>query len=234
MGRKLVPTFCTLLLIYAVGGASARAQERTQEETEFNFQEGDKLPAVQNRLYRLQHEFHVGGGVLPLDPFTKGVTLSGGYGWHINDTWGVEGRFSYLFNMSTHSRDQLEQNFAIDPTHFVQFKYIGELSALFKPIYGKLSALNKSLLFGEIYVSGGAAVARVVGGSDDEYSEIKPQGWKERIGYGGSLGFGLRGYASRYFSLRLDFRGLFIYSQYDWQFPLMITLSGAVSTRTDL
>ncbi|MCA9640906.1 MAG: hypothetical protein KC492_09430, partial [Myxococcales bacterium] len=49
------------------GGAQAK-----KRQGEFDWAGLDQLPAVQNRKYRLQHEFFASGAVLPVDPFTKG------------------------------------------------------------------------------------------------------------------------------------------------------------------
>lgn len=194
------------------------------------WEESDKLPAVQNRLYRVEHEFQAGIGVLPVDAFSKGFTLGGGYAWHITDLWGVELRAAYLLNFKTALRDKLENNFGEPPSKFAEIRLYGEVSALFKPIYGKLSFLNKTLVYGEIYLSASAIVARLNGGSatDDE-----PQGKGDRLGFGGAPGFGLRGYLNRYLSLRFDFRYMLLYSRGEGHYPLALTLNLAVTTRSD-
>jgi len=198
---------------------------------EYEYEEGEELPAVQNRLYRMEHEILLGVGVLPVDPYTKGLSFSAGYAWHWTDLIGIEARFSYLLNIATSLRDKLENNFAYEPTRFVEIHYYGELGVLIKPIYGKLSLLNKSLLFGEFYLSLGGVVAGLNGGKKTDY---EPQGKGSRVAGGGALGFGLRGFINKWFSLRLDFRFMGLYSQQVWHWPLALTLGIAFSTRSDL
>jgi outer membrane beta-barrel protein len=195
------------------------------------WEESDKLPAVQNRLYRVEHEFQVGIGVLPVDAFYKGVSFGGGYAWHITDLWAVELRAAYMQNVKTSLRDKLENNFGEPPSKFAEIKLYGEIGGLFKPIYGKLSFLNKSLVYGELYLSLSAIVARMEGGTatDDE-----PQGKGDRMAFGGAPGFGLRGYLNRYLSLRFDFRYMLLYSRGEGHYPLALTLNLAVTTRSDL
>lgn len=193
------------------------------------WEETDKLPAVQNRLYHNEHELMAGIGVLPVDPFYKGVVFCGGYTWHLSDLWGIEGRFSYLKNLKTFTRDQLEAS-GVPPTVFAEILYYGEAGAVFKPIYGKLSFMNKTLVYGELYLSLTGVVARLDGGpaTDDE-----PQGKAARLGFGGAPGFGIRGYLSQRLSLRFDFRYLLLYSAGEMHSPLALSLNLAFTTRSD-
>lgn len=217
-----------LLAVLAIGLLPIQAAAKPKGPA---WEESDKLPAVQNRLYRLEHEFQVGVGVLPVDAFSKGVAFGGGYAWHITDLWAVELRAAYMQNIKTSLRDKLENNFGEPPLKFAEIKLYGELGALFKPIYGKLSFLNKTLVYGEIYLSLAAIVARMEGGTatDDE-----PQGKGDRMAFGGAPGFGLRGYLNRYMSLRFDFRYMLLYSRGEGHYPLALTLNLAFTTRSDL
>jgi outer membrane beta-barrel protein len=202
---------------------------RAQQETDW--EESDKLPAVQNRLYNVEHEFDLGVGVLPIDAFYKGVTFNGGYAWHITDLWAVEGHFYWLKNLNTSLRDKLENNFGIPPSRFAEIMMYGEAGMLFKPLYGKLSFLNKTLVYGDFYFSLSGVVARMNGGKK---TETEPMGKGKRLAFGGAPGFGLRGYLSRYISLRFDFRYMILYSQGEGHFPLSLTLSLGFTTRSDL
>jgi len=224
--RPLVPglPLAALLLFAAPGTALGKDKAPAWEES-------DKLPAVQNRLYRMEHEFLAGVGVLPVDAFYKGVAFMGGYAWHITDLWAVEGRFSYLRNVKTSLRDKLENNFAQPPSKFAEILYYGEANVLFKPVYGKLSMLNRTLVYGEIYLSAGAVVAQMDGGNP---TEDQPQGKGRRLAFGGAPGFGLRGFLNKRLSLRFDFRYLMLYSQGEGHFPLTLGLTLAYTTRSDL
>lgn len=209
---------CTAL----VAGAE---EEKLLEET-------DDLPAVQNREYRTLHEFHASVGTIPADPYTKGLTLGGGYAWHVNDLWAVEGHYSWVFNFSSSLRDKLEGNFAIPSTRFDKFKMFGKLGTLFKPLYGKLAWLNDSQVYGEFYLSLYAAVAQLEGG---ERTDDYPQGKPERLAFGGSPGFGIRGYINRYLSARLDVSWLLLVAETgEFHWPLFLNLSFGLTTRSDL
>jgi outer membrane beta-barrel protein len=219
-----------LLLMLPLPGAAplARADSGDQELSPVM----EKLPAVQNRLYRLEHEFDVGVGVLPVDAFYKSLSLSGGYVWHITQLWGLEGRFTYNYNLKTGLRDKIEGNFPVDTDRFTELAYFGEVGTLFKPLYGKLSALNRNLLYGEIYLSLSAVVGILNGGEDPD---DKTKALGTRLAFGGAPGFGLRGFINRYLSLRFDFRYMLLVAQNgEGHFPLVLSLSLGITTRSDL
>ena len=194
-----------------------------------SLEETDDLPVVQNREYRMEHEFRVGVGTLPIDAFFKGISLSGGYTWHLSDIWGIEGDFVYLKNFNSSLRDDLEQSFGIPSTEFAEIKWYGKAGALFKPFYGKLAFLNDQQVHGEFFFSLSGVVAQMEGG---ESTEEEPLGKGKRFGIGGAPGFGLRGYINRYLSVRFDFSWMIIYSAGDFHYPLSLSLSFAVSTRS--
>ena len=199
--------------------------------TDPDWEETDKLPAVQNRRYRMEHEFNLGIGVLPVDAFYKGLTASGGYAWHITDLWAVEGRGYYSQNFKTSLRDKLENNFGEPPSKFAQVRWYAELGLLFKPLYGKLAFLNNQQVYGEVFLSAAAVVSRMDGG---KATEAEPQGQGPRMAFGGAPGFGFRGWLSERWSLRFDFRSHIVAAAGELYYPITLTLSLALSTRSDL
>jgi outer membrane beta-barrel protein len=224
-----LPTVVAAVFVLALATPGVALADDTEDDAVW--EESDKLPAVQNRLYRMEHEFNASVGVLPIDTYYKGVALGGGYAWHWTDLWAFEAHFYYMQNMNTSLRDKLENNFGIKPKRFAEIKFFGELGALFKPLYGKLSFLNKTLVYGEFYVSLTGIVARMEGGKKTEdHTDGKPP----RMAFGGAPGFGLRGYFHKYMSVRFDFRQMIIYSMGEGHYPLSLTLSFAFTTRSDL
>lgn len=207
------------------GLRSAAAKKRVLWE------ETDKLPAVQNRRYRLQHEFDATVGTLPADPYTKGLTLSAGYGWHLNDLWAIEARGHWVMNFNSALRDKLEGNFGTDADRFDKIKFFGQLGGLFKPLYGKLSFLNDQQVYGEVFLSLHAVVAQMDGGGG---SADDPVGRGQRLAFGASPGFGVRGFLSEHWSLRLDINWLVLFAETgETHLPLLLTLSLAGTTRSD-
>lgn len=220
--RALALALC--LAPSAVGVRAASAKERVLWE------ETDKLPAVQNRRYRVEHEFAAAVGTLPADPYTKGLTLSGSYGWHLNDLWAIEARGHWVMNFNSALRDKLEGNFGTDADRFDKIQFFGQLGGLFKPLYGKLAFLNDDQVYGEVFLSLHAVVGRMNGGGG---SADDPVGRGQRLAFGASPGFGVRGFLSEHWSLRLDINWLVLFAETgESHLPLLLTLSLAGTTRS--
>lgn len=213
-----------LLLTLFTGVAYAEPRESSLEET-------DHLPNVQNRKYRLEHEFSVHAGMLPVDAFYKGYILGGSYGWHLNDLWAIQLQGNYLLNVVTSLREKLENNFGEPPQKFAEIKMYGTAGALFKPFYGKFSFFNDQQVYGELYFSALGVVARMEGG---KATEEEPSGKGPRMAFGGAPGFGLRGFLNEYFSVRFDFHTMILFSAGEIHVPIALTLNLAVTTRSDL
>ena len=147
--------------------------------------------ALQDRAFRLENEFTVMVGVLPSDPYTKGLYVQGGYAFHFNDAFGLQARGAYSLPLPTSLRQQLERDFVVLPTAFTRVLFFAGGDLVFRPLYGKLSVLNKSVVHGEFHLlAGGSAF-----GFTDGLTTLRPA---VNLGGGGRLFLG------RYASLRLD------------------------------
>ena len=113
--------------------------------------------ALQDRAYRLQNEFTVLVGVLPSDPYTKGIYAQGGYAFHFNDYFGIQARGAYSIPLSSKLREQLERDFTVLPTLFPHVLFFVGGDLIFRPLYGKLSFLNRFVIHGEIHLLGGGS-----------------------------------------------------------------------------
>lgn len=169
----------------AAGGAN---------EPQVGEEQGPRTLAVQNRAHTMRHEFSVSLGLLPLDAFTKGLTVGGGYTLHFNDFFAWEvGQFTYSFGVDTRLQEELANlPQPVGPTPFERVKYYVTSAVMFKPIYGKLAVFNRALVYEEVYL--------IVGGG---------YGWlsithRPII----ELGIGTRIYAGKNVSFRVDFRDL--------------------------
>lgn len=168
----------------------------------------DKV-AVQNRLHTMTHEFSAWIGTLPLDAFEKGLTFSGAYTLHFTDlvAWEV-GQFTYSYGIETDLNADLE-NLSIGPTPFEVVKYYVTSNLMLKPVYQKMAALNKALIYGELFI--------VVGGG---------YGWLTNHGRPiVDVGAGMRVYAGSYVSFRVDIRDLMLVTTGDVHNELWIALA---------
>jgi outer membrane beta-barrel protein len=173
---------------------------------------GLRTLAVQNRQHEMTHEFTFWFGTLPVDAFEKGLTFSGGYTLHFNDiiAWEV-GKYSFSYRIDADLKAELEQ-IAVEPTPFEVVKQYVTSNFVFKPIYGKMAALNRALLYGELYL--------LVGGG---------YGWMTLtnrpivdVGVGGRI------YAGKVISFRVDLRDLMFFNKDDLQNELSIAVGIAV------
>jgi outer membrane beta-barrel protein len=147
------------------------------------------VSAIQDRAYRLQHELTLSVGMLPLDAFFKGLYAQVGYTVHFSDSfaWQV-GRGAYVYSVQTGLRQQLERDFGVLPTSRDVVEYFVGSDLMWTPLYGKLAVLNRSVLHGEVFL--------LLGGTVFKYTTaFRP---------GVNVGGGVRLFASRWVSFRLD------------------------------
>ena len=150
--------------------------------------------AIQERIFRMHHEIGISVGVLPLDPFTKGVFAQGLYATHPTDSLGLELRGGYSLGLHTSLRDQLERDFNILPTAFDEVQLFVGADVTWAPLYGKISVLNERVLHGEIYL--------LLGGLALSYKNVPTPLVFSSVGI--NLGGGARLYLNRVVSLRLE------------------------------
>lgn len=153
---------------------------------------GGAAVVIQNRKFRMGHEFTLSSGVVPLDAFYKGVVATGRYTLHFDDfqAWEIVGG-TYSFNIETDLRRQLRELFAVGPEQLDQLYVIVDSNYVLKPVYGKLSLFNRALVYNELYF--------VVGGAVSYYSDgsFRP---------GPDVGVGLRFFVTDWLSVRADAR----------------------------
>jgi len=147
---------------------------------------------VQNREHFGHHELDVGIGVLPMDAFRKGFTVSGAYTLRFDEIFGWEiGRVVHSFPFESGLADELRA-FDLEPQAFEIPETIITSSLVFAPIYWKGSLMNEGLVRGEILF--------VVGGGVGVFTRSTRGGF--------DVGMALRLYLSSWASVRLDTRYL--------------------------
>ena len=171
--------------------------------------EGLDKVAVQNRQHAITHEISAWIGTLPIDAFKKGLTFSGAYTLHFTDllAWEI-GQFTYSYGIETDLNAELE-NLSVGPTPFEVVRYYVTSNLMFKPIYQKMAALNKALIYGELFI--------VVGGG---YAWLTNHG-RPII----DVGAGMRVYAGRFVSFRVDIRDLMLVTTGDVKNEIWIALA---------
>jgi len=175
--------------------------------------------ALQNRAYRLQHEFTVVAGFLPTDPYTKGVFAQAGYAFHVNDLFGIQARGAFALPLPTQLRRQLERDFEVLPNQFSRVSFFAGGDVLFRPLYGKLSFLNFGVVHGEVHLLAGVSA---FGFTDEQTLSPRPA-----INVGG----GGRAYLGQNVSLRLDLVNHFVFDSFTELLRLLGVVAGPSSGR---
>jgi outer membrane beta-barrel protein len=153
---------------------------------------GGSAVVIQNRRFKMAHEFTLEGGTLPLDAFVKGVTLSGRYTLHFDDfsAWEIAGG-TYSLNIDAGLKQQLIDRFGVQPQSFATLLLTVDSNYVMKPFYGKLALFNRTLIYAELF--------GVVGVTASYWSD---DSWRP----GPDVGVGARFFVTEWFSIRTDLR----------------------------
>jgi outer membrane beta-barrel protein len=153
---------------------------------------------VQERLFREGLELNGGLGILPLNAFSKGLTIGGGVTYHFTNVWAWEiAQGGYVFaNADTGLRSQLLQNFDVQPTALSRATFLMSSNVVFSPFYAKVAGLNRTVDHLELFFPVGLAFA----------------GYQDPTAYLGGidLGLGLRWYLGPHTSIRFDARNYLV------------------------
>ena len=148
------------------------------------------IEAIQSRTYSLSNEIQLSVGVLPADPFVKGLVAGGGYTFHFTDhfAWNIA-HGGYVYNVTTSLMDQLVRDFGAPASTFEQAQFFAGTDLVFKPFYGKSSVLNTYVVHFDTQILVGANL------------------WKFQVGgFAPSVNFGagVRVFQNHVMSWRLD------------------------------
>lgn len=159
---------------------------------------GGTAVVIQNRKFKMAHEFTLQLGTQPLDAFVKGVTISGRYTLHFDDfnAWEIAAA-TYAFNIDTGLKDQLINNFGVQAEALPTLQLVLDSNYVMKPFYGKLALFNRTLLYAELFLVAGVTVTAWSDGS------FRP---------GPDFGGGLRFFVTEWFSIRTDIRHAVVFN----------------------
>lgn len=153
-----------------------------------------KVIAVQDRPFRLAHEFTVSAGALPMDAFYTGLSLGGSYTLHLSELVSWEAiSLHYSSNLDKGLDNELLERWSVEDTDEAEIQYVASSHVLFTPLYGKLTMMNQSIVSVSTYLS--------VGGGAMHY---QGEGFRPHF----SIGPGLRFLFGQVVSARLDARSM--------------------------
>lgn len=178
----------------------AASAARADFEADFEA-DAPRVFSIQERPYRLGHEFSLGLGALPLDAFYTGMVVNAGYAYHLSDFWAWEIAAGYSLNFDTGLEDELFKEYGVLPVRGGgdRIQVIGTGNLIVKPLFGKLALFNASTLYGETYlVFGGGAMRMGVEDGSTFYFTLDP-------------GAGIRFWVGDAFSIRFDVRNYMVF-----------------------
>lgn len=170
----------------ALGLADARADEPGQV-------------AIQRPKFQMAHELALSVGVMPLDPFQKGLTGSLSYTLHFDRyvAWELVHATAALLT-STDLREELIDTFAISEDDFNAPRLMLTSGVELTPIYGKQAFLNDTILHQSFFFGvHGGIIFGDRGSFADTLTDLRPV-----VG----AGIGYRVFISKLLSMRLDVR----------------------------
>ncbi len=183
------PTATRIAAACALLGATAIASPALADDDDLK---SGKVIAVQERPYRMAHEFNVATGVLPMDAFYTGLTLGGSYTLHLTELWAWEAlSFHYSGNIDRGLENELGERWSVQPEGEPQVQYLIGSHAVFTPLFGKLAFFNETILHASTFFALGGGLIRY----DDGFRPML------------SAGPGIRFFWGQVVSTRLDIRG---------------------------
>jgi outer membrane beta-barrel protein len=163
---------------------------------------GEKVFAIQERIFDRFHEVTFLGGYIPDDDFHRAFPLGASYTLNFNENlaWEVV-RAQWVLNVQKDLRRDLESEFGVAPSTFDRIQYTLHSNVVLKPTYGKDAYWNRWVVNHETYVLAGAGVTGYerelsAGGSDTETA------------FSLSFGLGRRYFLSGSTCLNLEIRDL--------------------------
>jgi len=172
--------------------------------------------AVQNREFPIRHELTASVGVLPVNAFTKGITLGVGYTYHFTPTWSWEvAQFAYSFGIDTALKQELLSNFQVQPTQIEQLELFLSSNVVATPLYGKLALVNRWVVHLEFFLDAGPALGRY----------LNPTVWRGGFDAGG----GFRFFVNQLFSVRVEVRDYTFFKGASPASEMYIGLAAALS-----
>jgi len=149
MKKLVVMFFFSVMVLGPV--TDAICQEPDQEE---------RVDAIQNRIYQRSHEIGLTGGYIPDDTFFEAFPVGAYYMFTFNEhlAWEVA-RAQWVFTSEKDVKQDLEDQFGVQPSEFSEPKYLLHSNIVFTPFYGKDALFNRKIINHQIFFTLGGGVA---------------------------------------------------------------------------
>ncbi len=167
--------------------------------------ETPRVFSIQDRPYRLGHEFTLGVGLLPMDSFYIGTVASGSYTYHFSDFWAWEMlHANYSINADSGLAQELLDEFGVEPVRGGgdRITTFATSALVIKPLFGKIALFNETMLYAESQFFIGGGPMRLALEEDGTFY------------FAGLIGGALRFWTNDVFSIRFEVRDYLIFR--DW------------------
>ncbi len=182
-GRPQVAALALLATLLTAGPARAAYDDEDV---------GGYAVVIQQRKFKLTHEFTLSGGIQPMNAYYKGAMGSFSYTLHFGDFQGWEiVHLAYSQNIETGMREEIfKWRAEPESSEFDALQVLLASNYVLKPAYSKLAFFNDSVAYSEMFFNVGGGVAKYV------------SSWRPGVDYG----VGIRFFIAEWFSMRLDVR----------------------------
>ncbi|MEM6533392.1 MAG: hypothetical protein AAF654_12255 [Myxococcota bacterium] len=188
-----------------------------QAELELDIDE-PRVFSIQERPYRLGHEFTLGVGLLPLDAFYIGTVASGSYTYHFSDFWAWEMiHANFSLNAGTGLEEELLEDFGVQPVRGGgdRIRVFATSALVIKPFFGKIALFNDEMVFVESeFMIGGGPMELALEDDGTFY-------------FAGLLGGAVRFWTSDVFSIRFEIRDYLIFRDLNPDNALMLGVTAS-------
>jgi len=192
MNRKVILVIWTGFILLIAQGAWCDSQG-----------DGEKVYAVQNRIFHSDHELDISGGYIADDDFFQVYPIGLGYTYHFNEhiSWEVA-RVQYFITQEKDIQNTLKNSpFNAQAEFFNEPIYMLHSHLVFKPLYGKAAVLNRRIVNYETYFFLGPGITH--------YEKSFSTGETESENtFSLSLGVGMKYFLSKRFCLNIEIRDL--------------------------
>ncbi|MCK6550848.1 outer membrane beta-barrel domain-containing protein [Myxococcota bacterium] len=124
-----------------------------------------RVIAVEDRPFRMFHEFSASAGVLPLDALYTGYSLGGAYTLHLSDLVAWEAiSFHYSANVTSDLEKRLAERWSVAATKQPRVEYVATSNLVLSPLFGKTSAFNGDITWLQTSLTLGGGIAHFTDG----------------------------------------------------------------------
>ena len=207
--KKYFIVFLSLVMMCG-SAANGICQDSDQQE---------KVHAIQERIYQKSHEFGVAAGYIPDDNFFEAFPAGAYYMFTFNELFAWEvARAQWIFTGEKDLKNDLEDEFGVQPSAFAEPKYSIYSHAVFTPFYGKDAVLNRGIVNRETYFLLGGGIVNYDNKKsfEDSSSEIAPSL---------SFGVGQKFFIKENYALNLELRNITNFREDDTEWRIYLGVS---------